>query len=105
MRRGQQAWKSGGRAHPSWREVALRHRGALEALRWPVPHCLPGEAGECGRSDAEHAAGYLGALQAVIESRIAHLHGGEHIAAACYAETVAEIAELDEIMPCGREHS
>lgn len=88
----------------SWLEVAVRHRQALKTLGWPVPPCLPGEPEECGGSEAEHAAAYLGALQAVVESKLSHLHGGEKIAADAYAQTVAELAELDELRPCGREH-
>lgn len=88
----------------SWHEVAQRHRIALASLGWPMPRCLPGEAGACGGSDAEHAAAYLGVLQAVVESKLAHLHGGEDIAAGAYAETVAELAELEAMRPCGRAH-
>lgn len=57
----------------TWRQVAEATRDALARLGYPVPACLPGEADECGGSDAEHAAANLGALRAVVEHRITHL--------------------------------
>lgn len=88
----------------SWHEVAVKVRKALEVLDWPVPPCLPGERDECGGSAAEHAAGYLGALQAVVEFKIGHLHGGEDMAAVTYESTLGELAALEAARPCGREH-
>lgn len=56
-----------------WRAVAEATREALALLGYATPACLPGEPGECGGSDAEHAAANLGALRAVVEHRITHL--------------------------------
>lgn len=93
----------------TWHAAAVKFRKALEQLDWPVPRCLPGEPDECGGTDAEHAAGYLGALQAVVEFKIAHLHFGEHggatIAEVVYDSTRTELAAIEAARPCGRgEH-
>jgi hypothetical protein len=92
----------------SWREVAVKFRRALEILDWPVPRCLPGEHLECGGSEAEHAAGYLGVLAAVVEFKRAHLHltgGGADISAVVYESTRDELAAIEAARPCGRgEH-
>jgi hypothetical protein len=90
----------------SWHEVAVRFRRALEVLEWPVPRCLPGERDECGGTAAEHAAGYLGALAAVVEFKTAHLHLGEHEGAGIVElvreSTRAELASIEAARPCGR---
>lgn len=92
----------------SWHEVAVKFRRALEVLDWPVPRCLPGEPDECAGTDAEHAAGYLGALRAMVEFRTSHLHFGEHgganIAEVVYAITRDELAAIEAARPCGRGH-
>jgi hypothetical protein len=53
--------------------VAEATREALARLGYATPACLPGEPGECGGGDAEHAAANLGALRAVVDYRITHM--------------------------------
>lgn len=92
----------------TWHEVAVKVRRALQALDWPMVLCLPGEPLECGGTAAEHAAGYLGALRAVVEFKIEHLHAGAHggqtMAEVVYESTRAELVALEAARPCGRAH-
>lgn len=50
--------------NPSWREATEQRRAALEALGVTVPHCLSGEAEDCGGTDVDHFVGYTAALMA-----------------------------------------
>jgi hypothetical protein len=86
----------------SWRAVAEATRETLARLGYPVPACLPGEPGECGGSDAAHAAANLGALRAVVEYRITHLGPGARL---LVDEVAARIgAELAAGPPCDQGH-
>jgi hypothetical protein len=85
-----------------WRAVAEATREALRQLGYPTPACLPGECGECGGSDAEHAAANLGALRAVVGYRITHLGPG---ARPLVDEVTARVgAELAAGPPCDQGH-
>jgi hypothetical protein len=85
-----------------WRPVAEATREALRQLGYGMPTCLPGEPGECGGSDAEHAAANLGALRAVVGYRITHL-GSE--ARPLVDEVTARVcAELAAGPPCDQHH-
>ena len=85
-----------------WRPVAEATRSALAQLGYPVPACLPGEPGECGGSDAGHAAANLGALRAVVEYRITHL--GPEARPLAGAVTARVRAELAAGPPCDQGH-
>lgn len=92
---------------PSWRAVAVRYRKALDLLGWAVPKCLPGERQACGSDDAEHVASYLGALQALVEFKLEHLHLGAHgawVVHEAFAHVRGELDEIEALRPCGREH-
>ncbi len=65
-----------GQQYPKWQPLAERTRQALRLLGYDVPDCLPGERGACGADFAQHAAAFLGALQAVVEHRLIHLGAG-----------------------------
>jgi hypothetical protein len=95
--------RKSGQVQRTWREVAVNYRRALEVLDYPVPRCLPGERDECGGTDAEHAAAYLGALTAVLVDKREHLHSGVLSVAfeSAYEVTRDELAALPS---CGREH-
>lgn len=71
---------------PGWRKVALSARRALDELGYQTPRCLPGEPEECGGGSASHAVSYFGALRAVAEDRIRHLHDDQVL------QTIAENA-------------
>jgi hypothetical protein len=92
-------------AQRTWYETAVMYRRALEVLGWPMPRCLPGEPGEreCGGTDAEHAASYLGALGAIVGDKVQHLHS-RHLDAAAHAAFEETRSELAALPPCGREH-
>ena len=78
----------------AWLEVARSARDALDALGHHTPRCLPGEPEACGGNAAAHAAALLGAVKAVAEARITHLHepAGIAIADQAYDETAARLA-------------
>jgi hypothetical protein len=59
---------------PSWRELALKLRGVLEAAYIKVDDCLPGEPGYCGADYAHHALSYAAAITAFGQETLQHLH-------------------------------
>jgi hypothetical protein len=82
----------------SWRAVAVASRVALALLGYTVTsRCLPGEPNPCGASYAQHAAGYLGKIQAVCAHRLLHLGtAGQQIALEVYGDAISELA-CDEV--------
>ncbi|HEV2243543.1 MAG TPA: hypothetical protein VGR98_21030 [Streptosporangiaceae bacterium] len=87
--------------------MAVRYRRALELLGWPLPKCLPGERYACGGDDAEHVASYLGAVQALADFKLEHLHLGERgawLAHQAFGQVHDELAAIEAARPCGREH-
>lgn len=60
-----------------WLEETRRLREALATLGVQVPHCLPGDAKDCGAPVEGHYASYLGLLRARVEVFWNHNLGGD----------------------------
>jgi hypothetical protein len=59
---------------PSWRALALKLRGVIEAADIQVDPCLPGEDNYCGADYAHHCLSYGAAIVAFGNDMLQHLH-------------------------------
>lgn len=78
----------------TWESLAVATRDALRLLGYDGPDCLPGEPGACGGTFYQHVAAHLGALSAVVDHHLAHVHAdGRDMAADVAAKTWTDLEE------------
>ncbi|HZR54601.1 MAG TPA: hypothetical protein VFB06_34510 [Streptosporangiaceae bacterium] len=76
-----------------WAEYARASREALSRLGYDVKRCLPDEPGACGGGWAEHVAGYLAGIKAVVDHQLDHLGAPVTMIEDIYQHISAELHE------------